>query len=120
MQQKETGLKIRKLRKQHGDTLQQLAAKVGYDYSNLSKVERGTYGIQLELLKKIIEVYQVDPSYFFGTSFTPAEGDLLLNEKLDPSELKREFNFEVDGLPATKEELEEAIRLVRYFREGKS
>ncbi|KXY83670.1 helix-turn-helix transcriptional regulator [Bacillus sp. FSL W7-1294] len=34
--------KIKETRKKFGDTLQSLAKKVEYDYSNLSKIERGS------------------------------------------------------------------------------
>ena len=51
----EIGAKIKELRKKNKDTLKQLAEKVDYDYSNLSKVERGKYTASVELLKKITE-----------------------------------------------------------------
>jgi transcriptional regulator with XRE-family HTH domain len=51
--EKHVGLKIRQLRKDHKDSLKELAKKVDYDWSNLSKVERGIYGASVDLLKKI-------------------------------------------------------------------
>lgn len=112
------GAKIKELRLAHKDTLKALAEKLNYDYSNLSKVERGVYTPSIGLLKKITEVYDVDPNYFFGDDFTPAEGKVLLDEELNPSELKNRFRFEVDGQEVTDEELEKAIKLIRMFREG--
>lgn len=114
------GLKIKKIRKENKDTLKSLAAKVDYDWSNLSKVERGVYGASVELLKKITEVYSVSPTYFFGEGFTESEGKVLVDSNLDPSDLREKFNFVVDGKEATEEEIQEAIRLIRYFRSTKS
>ncbi|WP_410255766.1 helix-turn-helix domain-containing protein [Bacillus cereus] len=45
--------KIKELRKKNGDTLKSLAEKINYDYSNLSKIERGIYTPSLTLLKKL-------------------------------------------------------------------
>lgn len=109
------GLKIKQLRKEHKDTLKSLADKIDYDWSNLSKVERGIYGASIDLIKKIIEVYGVSPSYFFD-NFTEAEGKLLLEGNLEPSGLKEKYDFVVDGEPATDDEIKEAIRLIRLLR----
>lgn len=112
------GNKIKQLRKKNKDTLQQLAEKISYDYSNLSKVERGIYGASIDLIKRITEVYGVDSNYFFDEEFTRSEGDLLLKTNLDPTDLKKEFHFTVDGVTATSEEIEEAIRLIRILRKN--
>lgn len=49
--------RIKEVRNQFGDTLQSLSQKIDYDYSNLSKIERGIYKPSLELLDKIATVY---------------------------------------------------------------
>jgi|SRR5690625_363353 len=111
------GLKIRKLRKKNNDTLKELAKKINYDYSNLSKVERGLYEVTVDLIAGISKVYGVDPNYFF---FTEEEESLLSEENLDPSALKDKYDFVVDGEKATDEEIKEAIRLIRYLRKDTS
>jgi len=115
MEKLSIGEKIRKVRKDHKDTLKQLAEKIDYDLSNLSKVERGKYGVSIELLKKVTKVYNLSPDYFFG-DFTEAESDLLLEENMQLSDLKEKYNFTVDNVAATDEEIIEAIRLIRYLR----
>ena len=100
------GAKIRQLRKENKDTLKVLAKKIDYDLSNLSKIERGTYGITRELLQKIIDVYNVSPKYFLGECYNDAE-----LPKLD-----KRYEFIVDGVEATEREIVEAIRLIRHFR----
>lgn len=49
--------KIREIRKQKGDTLKELADKVQYDFSNLSKIERGQVKPSIKLLSKIADIY---------------------------------------------------------------
>ena len=102
------GEKIRQLRKENKDTLKQLAEKIDYDWSNLSKIERGTYGLTYDLLQKIIDVYEVSPSYFLGEAYDVTE----------TPELDKKYKFVVDGVEATEREIVEAIRLIRHFRSG--
>ncbi|MEK3995507.1 helix-turn-helix transcriptional regulator [Psychrobacillus sp. FSL K6-2365] len=110
------GIKIKKIRMENKDTLKDLAEKVNYDYSNLSKVERGKYGASVELIKSISEVYQVNPNYFFGDGFTDAEGNILVEEDLSPSTLAQKYDITVDGLEATEDEIKEAVRLIRMLK----
>lgn len=106
---------IRKLRKENKDTLESLSKKLSYDLSNLSKVERGLYGASLDLLKKISQVYSIDPSVFFGEHFTKAESKLMLEDTLAISELKQKYDFQ----DATDEEIEEAIKYIHFLRTQK-
>jgi transcriptional regulator with XRE-family HTH domain len=109
------GLKIKKIRKENKDTLKTLAEKIDYDWSNLSKVERGVYGASLELLKKITDVYKISPNYFFD-GLTEAEGKVLTEEDLDLSKLKEKYKFEnLEGGDPTEEELMAAIKLIRQL-----
>lgn len=87
------GPKIRILRTENKDTLQGLSEKVDYDKSNLSKIERGKYDVPVDLLQKIIDVYKVDPRYFFNV----------------PSELI--------SIGATDKEILQAIKLIRLIQQ---
>ena len=51
---RESGLRIKKLRKQKGLTQEQLADKLNISTSNLGKLERGLQGLSIDLL---IELY---------------------------------------------------------------
>ncbi|CDN39599.1 helix-turn-helix domain-containing protein [Bacillus thuringiensis] len=51
-------VRIKEIRKEFGDTLQNLAQKIDYDYSNLSKVERGIYTPSLEFLIQSIRIFR--------------------------------------------------------------
>lgn len=118
MEQKELGEKIKKLRKENRDTLKSLAAKIDYDWSNLSKVERGIYGASIELVRKIIDVYDVNPNYFFE-GFTQSEGNLIKEDHDDLYELKKKYVFKKGEVEATEEEIIEAIKLLRFLKQKK-
>lgn len=113
------GLKIRKLRKENKDSLKDLAEKVDYDWSNLSKVERGIYGASVDLIKKVSEVYDVNPAYFFGDRFTDSESNLIIEDNLDVTDLKEKYRFVVDGVEATDDEIKEAVKLIRLLKHRK-
>lgn len=118
MDQGNIGEKIKKLRKENKDTLKSLAAKIDYDWSNLSKVERGIYSVSMELIKKIIGVYNVNPSYFFE-GFTESEGNLFNDSDNSPAEIKSKYEFVKGETDATEEEIIEAIKLLRLLKQKK-
>lgn len=61
------GNRLKSLRKTRGLTLKQVADKIDYDWSNLSKIERGTYKKPLtEIIEKLANVYNVRLSEIFG------------------------------------------------------
>jgi len=62
------GEKIKQLRKEKKLTLKEIAEETDLSISFLSQVERMKSSLTLESLKKISEVLQVTPSYFFATS----------------------------------------------------
>ncbi|QOV09332.1 helix-turn-helix domain-containing protein [Viridibacillus arvi] len=64
---KTIGDKIKSLRKERKLTLKEIADKTDLSISFLSQVERMKSSLTLESLKKISEVLQVNPSYFFNT-----------------------------------------------------
>ncbi|MBF7150821.1 helix-turn-helix transcriptional regulator [Bacillus toyonensis] len=112
--------KIKKIRKQHGDTLKELAKKINYDYSNLSKIERGIYAPSLNLMKKISNVYNVNLHSLLELDQdddTVNEKDFIHDISLDSKELLQKYNLILDGKPATQEELELVIQIIRKLRE---
>lgn len=98
--------RIKEVRNRFGDTLQSLAEKIDYDYSNLSKIERGIYKPSLELLDKIALVYNVHISDL-----------LVLDDKVHPLHLEETpRSLFLDGQQLTKEELDLLIHSIRLFR----
>ncbi|MBS2967693.1 helix-turn-helix transcriptional regulator [Metabacillus sp. KIGAM252] len=107
--------RIKEVRKCNGDTLQSLAKKINYDYSNLSKIERGLYVPTISLLKKIAEVYEVDIS------------DLLVTEKrskevidLQSKNLLVKYELELDGRKVSADEISVMTSIIRKLRNAAS
>lgn len=97
----EIGKRIKQRRLEKGLTLKQLGEKVQYDFSNLSKIERGEYEASYELLNSIAEALDVPLSYLFGeTVELPKElkdlgvdwialAEDMKKESLTPEEIRR-------------------------------
>ncbi|MCD7035855.1 helix-turn-helix transcriptional regulator [Metabacillus sp. GX 13764] len=113
-------IKIKELRKQNGDTLKQLAQKINYDYSNLSKIERGIYKPSLELLSKIAQVYSKDLNYFadYQADYTAEERKFIAELELTAEDLTEKYNLALDGKKLTKDELEFIVLLTRNLRKA--
>lgn len=58
--------KIRDIRMKKGYTLEELGSRINFNYSNLSKIERGVREPTLELIEKLSDFYDVPLTYFFG------------------------------------------------------
>ncbi|WP_267378634.1 helix-turn-helix transcriptional regulator [Bacillus sp. GM_Baccil_2] len=112
--------RIKEVRKKNGDTLKDLAKKINYDYSNLSKIERGFYTPSIELLKRISIVYNVNLQYLIEMNLesecTSNENLFIQDIYLDSDELFQKYNFILDGKQATAEEMELVIQIVRQIR----
>lgn len=109
--------KIRELRKKNGDTLKKLAEKINYDYSNLSKIERGLEKPSISLLKKIANVYDVQISNFCDHNTSTSE-DTSFMESIDISskELFKKYHFVLDGKRLSEQELGLTLEIIRELR----
>ncbi|UOQ92324.1 XRE family transcriptional regulator [Halobacillus shinanisalinarum] len=77
------GSQIKDLRKQKRLTLKQVSEKTNLSISFLSQVERLKSSVTLESLKKISEVLDVNPSYFFPSeSKASIKRDILSEEDI--------------------------------------
>ncbi|MCM3665552.1 helix-turn-helix domain-containing protein [Mesobacillus subterraneus] len=100
------GQKIRYLRTKNGHTLEELGNKLNFNFSNLSKIERGTRKPTLELLEDIAKIYDVPVSFFFGET------------KELPNELKKHgegwINFieEMEQKELTPEQIKATLELL--------
>lgn len=61
------GLRIRELRQQRGQTLEQVAAETGLSVSFLSMLERDKVSISVDNLEKLANYFQVHMVHFFRT-----------------------------------------------------
>ncbi|MBJ8025894.1 helix-turn-helix domain-containing protein [Bacillus cereus] len=105
--------KIKETRKKFGDTLQSLAEKINYDYSNLSKVERGVYTPTVDLLQKIATVYNVEICDLIIHSNVAIKKNL----NIEDTELLEYYNFTLNEEEISKEELVFLIQTLKIMRQ---
>ncbi|QDZ74528.1 helix-turn-helix transcriptional regulator [Bacillus cereus] len=105
--------KIKETRKRFGDTLQSLAEKINYDYSNLSKVERGVYTPTLDLLHKIATVYNMKICDLIVPS--NVAGKKVLD--IEDMELLQCYTFTLNEEEISKEELVFLIQTIKIMRQ---
>lgn len=79
MQAKDVGSIIRRHRKERGLTQIDLAAMIGVQQSDLSRMERGEYRVSLESLFRLLEVFSLNFDEFFNLDahHEALEADLL-------------------------------------------
>lgn len=117
---KYVGSKIRYYRKRKGLTQKELGELVGVKHNTISSYESATNETENDILYSIARVLEVSINEFFPVvEYTKSEESLLSEENLDTSYLNERYEFLVDGVAATSEEVEEAIRLIRYLRKDK-
>ncbi|WP_078545732.1 helix-turn-helix domain-containing protein [Litchfieldia alkalitelluris] len=73
------GKRIKKLRTTKGMTLKELGEAIDFNYSNLSKIERGQRKPTIEVLECLASYFNIHISYFFGE-----ERNVVSHQKLDP------------------------------------
>ncbi|MEH7151414.1 transcriptional regulator [Bacillus thuringiensis] len=105
--------KIKETRKKFGDTLQSLAEKINYDYSNLSKVERGVYTPTVDLLQKIATVYNVEICDLIVHSNVAIKKNL----NIEDTELLEYYKFTLNEEEISKEELVFLIQTLKIMRQ---
>ncbi len=65
------GQKIRQIRKSRRLTQADLAARIGVTQSDLSRMESGEYKVGLDILFRILQVFELSMSQFFGEPAPP-------------------------------------------------
>lgn len=88
------GPKIRQLRKERRLTQTELAARIGIQQSDLSRMEKGEYRVSLDTLFRILAEFNVSISEFFEDvakdSLTPHDVKVMRDLKRLPGEARRE------------------------------
>jgi transcriptional regulator with XRE-family HTH domain len=69
------GSRIRELRKRQRLTQTELSEKIGVAQSDLSRMEQGEYKVGLDTLFKILQVFELKMSEFFGETEDPSGDD---------------------------------------------
>ncbi|MCQ6307023.1 helix-turn-helix domain-containing protein [Bacillus cereus] len=104
--------KIKETRIKFGDTLQSLAEKINYDYSNLSKIERGVYTPTVDLLQKIATVYNVEICDLIVHSNVGSKKKLDIEDTV----LLAYYTFTLNEEEISKEELMFLIQTLKIMR----
>lgn len=87
------GSRIRELRKRRRLTQTELSEKIGVAQSDLSRMEQGEYKVGLDTLFKILQVFDLKMSEFFGETEEPSaeeERQLVAAFQSLPAEARRE------------------------------
>lgn len=91
----EIGKRIKQRRQEKKITLKQMGDIIDYDFSNLSKIERGEYEASYEVLKRLADALDVSVGYFFGEHVATVDDEWevfkseMKNEELSPEELRK-------------------------------
>ena len=90
------GKKIRQLRKERQQTQTELAARLGIQQSDLSRMEKGEYRVSLDTLFKILAEFRIGVGEFF---------DEVARETVTPRDLRLISDFhELDSTSQTEVE----------------
>lgn len=111
--QKEIGEKIKRLRTEKKLSMREFGDKLGVSHAHISKLESGINSPSVDLLEKIADYFNRDISYFFEKE---DEDEIMFERNLSLEYLKEKYNLEVDGKPATDEEIEEMIKHIKLYR----
>ena len=87
------GSRIRELRKGRRLTQTELSEKIGVAQSDLSRMEQGEYKVGLDTLFKILQVFDLKMSEFFGEVDEPAakeEKELVAGFQVLPADVRHE------------------------------
>ncbi|WP_228550079.1 helix-turn-helix domain-containing protein [Salinibacillus xinjiangensis] len=89
----EIGQKIKQLRKSQKRTLKQISDATNLSISFLSQLENAKSSVTLESLKKISDVLEVNPSYFFSEDDRGAQSTIQRNTSEVPGLEKNTFIY---------------------------
>lgn len=88
------GSKIRQLRKEHKLTQNELAARIGVQQSDLSRMEKGEYRVSLDTLFRILSEFDMGIGEFFDEyarqTFKPHDIELVQRLRQLPEDDRRE------------------------------
>lgn len=114
-------MRIRELRKKLHMTQEELAQKLGYDRSSISKIEKGLVDLSIDKVKDFAKVLHCTPSYLMGWANSPTEYqknifdiiDKDAADQLREAQFDRRFELERD-YTITKLSKEELLILECY------
>ena len=96
---------LKRIRKEHNLSQEQLAEIIGLDIPNISNIERGKRFVSSSTLEKIIDALEVSPKELFDFEYIKTKSDLInsINEIV---------------MSATNKELIFYYRIMKLFKEN--
>lgn len=109
---------LKKLRESKKMSQATLAEKLGIDQTAVSKYERAKQLPEVRTLVKISELFDITlDELIFSTGFTQEELQFMEDaKKISVEQLLNNYELVVDGVAATEEEIEEAVRMIKFNR----
>ena len=104
MEQNNLAIRIVDLREKIGMTQTDLAKKMGFDKSTMSKVENGTRKVSSDELRKLSKIFDVSADYLLGSGNKPSKKTADLADK--------ETIFTFEGKEIPPEDLEYMKRIL--------
>ncbi|WP_078428924.1 helix-turn-helix domain-containing protein [Alkalihalobacterium alkalinitrilicum] len=96
---KHIGERIKDLRLSHGMTLKELGDAIEFNYSNLSKIERGNRKPAIEVLESLSNYFKIDIAYFFnGQSKTSTKENVVDIQLIHLTEEMKRKNISLEEL----------------------
>lgn len=105
LEQNNLAIRIVDLREKVNMTQTELAKKMGFDKSTMSKVEKGTRKVSSDELRKLSRIFDVSADYLLGNENEPTEKTADLADK--------DTVFTYEGREIPPEDLEYMKRLLR-------
>ncbi|OEF98854.1 hypothetical protein BHF71_10685 [Vulcanibacillus modesticaldus] len=115
------GERIKSLRKANKMTQLDLAKYLGKDNTTISKWESDIYQPDADELKRLAEILSTTTDYLLGRSdspveFTEEDFEFVRDLELTDEEIMEKYNFNVDGVKLTEEEIKGILAFVRANR----
>jgi transcriptional regulator with XRE-family HTH domain len=110
------GDKIKKLRTEKDLSMRELGENIGVSHAHISKLESGINSPSVDLLEKLADFFNIDVSYFFSKDEEIDQQEILFERDLSLESLRGKYNLEIDGKPATDEEIEKMIEYIKIYR----
>jgi transcriptional regulator with XRE-family HTH domain len=108
------GPRIRKMRRERKLTQTELAARIGIQQSDLSRMEKGEYRVSLDTLFRILAEFNISVSEFFDDAnketLTPRDVQVVRDLKHLPTEARREVEAFI-AFKRSQTQKEEAVEV---------
>lgn len=111
--------RIKHLRKINNKTRKEVAKYLNISYSSYSNYENNERTINIDIINKLADYYNVSTDYIFEKTEYPLptnEIEFLKDDNLTIEELIKKYKFNYDGIELTTEEIEALLELIKKLK----